>query len=172
VERLRPELRGLYLSAYQSNLWNRMLAHWLRSHCPAERLRPIALRLGAVPAHEGLDPAQQSELAALTLPLPTARWKPEAEDPQLALVSSVLAEDGLELSRLKVPGSRDLFFSRGDRPALCLPQGVGSQREADELNRGRVRLDLRFELPRGSYATLVVKRITEGSGSNDAHSGS
>src|SRR5262249_21613327 len=26
VERLRPELRGLYLSAYQSHLWNRMLA--------------------------------------------------------------------------------------------------------------------------------------------------
>src|SRR2546425_8917597 len=26
LERLRPELRGLYLSAYQSYLWNRMLA--------------------------------------------------------------------------------------------------------------------------------------------------
>src|SRR5262249_39588439 len=29
VARLRPELRGLYLSAYQSHLWNRMLAAWL-----------------------------------------------------------------------------------------------------------------------------------------------
>ncbi len=34
VARLRPELRGLYLSAYQSHLWNRMLAHWL-THAPA-----------------------------------------------------------------------------------------------------------------------------------------
>ena len=29
VERLRPELQGLYLSAYQSYLWNGMLAAWL-----------------------------------------------------------------------------------------------------------------------------------------------
>ena len=29
VQRLRPELRGLYLSAYQSHLWNHMLVDWL-----------------------------------------------------------------------------------------------------------------------------------------------
>src|SRR5439155_19984465 len=29
VVRLRPELQGLYLSAYQSHLWNRILAGWL-----------------------------------------------------------------------------------------------------------------------------------------------
>ncbi len=47
VARLRPELRGLYLSAYQSHLWNRMLAHWLRTH-----LRPnncVPSRCGWVP---------------------------------------------------------------------------------------------------------------------------
>src|SRR5262249_16808050 len=32
VARLRPELRGLYLSAYQSYLWNRILARWLLQH--------------------------------------------------------------------------------------------------------------------------------------------
>ncbi len=164
VERLRPELRGLYLSAYQSHLWNRMLARWLQRHCRAEQLRPLLLRLGEVPAHEGLDADCQNELAALSLPLPSARWKPEPADPHVALVTEVLAEDGLELSRLKVPGSRDLFFSRGERPALCLPQSVGAQLETDELNRGRTRLNLRFDLPRGAYATLVVKRIVDGSG--------
>ena len=49
VARLRPELRGLYLAAYQSDLWNRTLAHWLRQHVAAEDLRPIALRLGEFP---------------------------------------------------------------------------------------------------------------------------
>src|SRR5439155_26325331 len=54
VARLRPELRGLYLSAYQSHLWNRMLARWLREHVPVEQLRSIHLRLGEVPFHTGL----------------------------------------------------------------------------------------------------------------------
>src|SRR5437660_787360 len=56
VARLRPELRGLYLSAYQSHLWNRMLAHWLRRHCRPEQLEPMSLRLGDVPVPRDLDP--------------------------------------------------------------------------------------------------------------------
>jgi tRNA pseudouridine13 synthase len=164
VERLRPELRGLYLSAYQSHLWNRMLARWLQQHCRAEQLRPLHLRLGDVPVHEGLDPQQQNQLAALALPLPSARWKPEPTDPHVERMREVLTEEGLERSQLEVPGSRTLFFSRGERPALCLPRGVGAQQETDERHRGRQRLEVRFDLPRGAYATLVVKRIVEGPG--------
>jgi tRNA pseudouridine13 synthase len=54
IARLRPELRGLYLSAYQSHLWNRMLAAWLVRHCPADGLVPVELRLGPVPMHQCL----------------------------------------------------------------------------------------------------------------------
>src|SRR5262249_43941168 len=55
LARLRPELRGLYLSAYQSHLWNRMLAGWLRQHCRPEQLVSVRLRLGEVPFHRHLD---------------------------------------------------------------------------------------------------------------------
>src|SRR5439155_6782762 len=48
VARLRPDLRGLYLSAYQSHLWNRMLARWLQEHCASEQLLAVELKLGAV----------------------------------------------------------------------------------------------------------------------------
>src|SRR5262249_6680250 len=106
--RLRPELRGLYLSAYQSHLWNRMLALWLRQHCRPEQLHPVALRLGEVPFHRGLDPAQQQELAGLQLPLPSARLKMDEADPRAELVRAVLAEEGLGLRDLQVKGIRDL----------------------------------------------------------------
>ena len=50
VARLRPELQGLYLSAYQSYLWNRMLAAWLRDTIPAGRTSAtVELKLGRVP---------------------------------------------------------------------------------------------------------------------------
>src|SRR5581483_763707 len=67
VARLRPELRGLYLSAYQSHLWNRMLALWLRMRLRPEQLCPVELRLGVVPFHQNVDAQQLHELNTLKL---------------------------------------------------------------------------------------------------------
>jgi tRNA pseudouridine13 synthase len=159
VARLRPELRGLYLSAYQSHLWNRLLARWLRQHVPPEQLRPVRLRLGEVPFHTGLGPELHRQLATLSLPLPSARLKLEPDDPRAELVRAVVAEEGLELRDLQVKGVREMFFSRGERAALCMPHGLGFELAADELHRGKNKLTLRFELERGCYATLIVKAM-------------
>jgi tRNA pseudouridine13 synthase len=159
VARLRPELRGLYLSAYQSHLWNRMLAGWLRTHLRPEQLVPITLRLGEVPMHRQLTDEQRATLSRLALPLPTARG-PVADDERTALMQAVLAEEGLVREQLKLKGLREMFFSRGDRAALCVPSELRYEAGEDELNRGRRKLQLTFTLPRGSYATLIVKRIS------------
>jgi tRNA pseudouridine13 synthase len=160
VARLRPELRGLYLSAYQSHLWNRMLARWLQQHCRPEQLLAVALRLGTVPMHRGLDEAQRQELGRLVLPLPSARTRPEPGDPRAELVQSVLGEEGLEPGQLRVKGIRELFFSKGERAAVCTPADLRGEAGPDELHPGRRRLVLEFDLPRGCYATLIVKRLT------------
>jgi tRNA pseudouridine13 synthase len=160
VARLRPELRGLYLSAYQSHLWNRMLAAWLHTHLHSEQLRPVELRLGVVPFHQNLEAEQLHELAALQLPLPSARLKLEEDDPRAELVRAVLAEEGLELRQMQIKGIREMFFSRGDRAALCKPHDLTQEFAADENHPGRDKLTLGFELPRGSYATLLVKAVT------------
>ncbi len=160
VARLRPELRGLYLSAYQSFLWNRMLARWLRRNLRPEQLLTVPLRLGDVPMYRGLDAEQRRDLEALALPLPSARLRLDAADGRAALVQEVLAEEGLELRQLQVKGIREMFFSKGERAALCLPQRLEYDSGPDERNPGRRQLTLTFELPRGCYATLLVKRIT------------
>jgi tRNA pseudouridine13 synthase len=159
VVRLRPELRGLYLSAYQSHLWNRVLARWLEQHYRPEQLRPVRLRLGAVPFHVGLTEEERERLAALTLPLPSSRWRPEEGDERAEVVRAVLAEEGLELRDMQVKGVRELFFSRGERSALCRASAFSFEFGEDERQRGRLRLTLGFELLRGSYATLLVKVI-------------
>jgi tRNA pseudouridine13 synthase len=161
IARLRPELRGLYLSAYQSHLWNRMLARWLREHCRPDQLRSVRLRLGTVPFHQDLETAQQQELAALCLPLPSSRLKLDPQDPLGPLVQAILAEEQLELRDLQVRGIRELFFSRGERPARCLPRNLTFQFADDERQAGRLKLLLSFQLPRGCYATLLVKAVGE-----------
>src|SRR5262249_51459449 len=115
VARLRPELRSLYLSAYQSHLWNRMLARWLEQHCRPQQLIAVELRLGDVPMHRHLDPEEQAALSALQLPLPSARLKLDPDDPHAGLVDSVLAEDQLQLKEMQIKGIREMFFSKGER---------------------------------------------------------
>ena len=97
---------------------------------------------------------------ALTLPLPSARVKPEPGATWLPVAEAVLRDEGLSLPQLKVKGMQKPFFSKGDRPACVRPEHLASEPGPDELNTGRRKLVLRFDLPRGSYATMLVKRVT------------
>ena len=158
VARLRPELRGLYLAAYQSFVWNRILAAWLRRHVPADALTTMPTRVGGWPVPRRLDPEQLAGLGRLRLPLPSARQKPAAGDEWAELAAEALADQGFPLDQMKLRGLREPFFSKGLRDAWCKPAGLTFSVIADGRNVGRRALTLSFDLPRGSYATLVVKR--------------
>ena len=160
VARLRPELRGLYLSAYQSHLWNRILAWWLREQLPSEQLRPLALRLGDVPVPTHLESELGQRLAALSIPLPSSRLKLDPAHPCAGAIQAILTEEGLQLRDVQVRGIREMFFSKGERAAWCRPQCLLFAFAADETHPKRLKLQLAFELSRGSYATLIVKAVT------------
>jgi tRNA pseudouridine13 synthase len=156
VARLRPELQGLYLAAYQSFLWNRVLASWLRHTVGAPHLRDVELKLGRVPAPVRVPDAARADWNALTLPLPSARVKPAPGAAWVPFVEEALREEGLALAELKIKGMQKPFFSKGDRPACVRPAELAHERAADDLNAGRLRLALR----KGSYATMLVKRLS------------
>jgi tRNA pseudouridine13 synthase len=156
--RLKVDLRGLYLSAFQSHLWNRMLARLLRGELPAERLYDIELQLGPAPFFHGLDDESAARVRNTELPLPSARLHLE-EGPMLALIREVLGEFGLELRQLRVKYPRDSFFSKGQRAAAVPVENLSAESADDELYPRRKKLSLRFDLPRGSYATILVKRL-------------
>jgi tRNA pseudouridine13 synthase len=71
----------------------------------------------------------------------------------------VLATEELTWDQLKIKGLRKPFFTKGERATWCVPAELSAEPFLDERNPGRSRLQLRFTLPRGSYATLVVKRL-------------
>ncbi len=159
VARLRPELQGLYLSAFQSDLWNRILAACLTRSVPAEQLRAVRLKLGELPVPVRLDDVQRAALVSLAIPLPAARWPFDPAAPWAEAARSVLAEEGLAWEDLKLKGLRKPFFTRGERVALVVPQDLTAEAGPDDRHPGRTLLRLAFELPRGSYATMVVKRV-------------
>ena len=115
----------------------------------------------AFPVH--LEPEQRAALGALPLPLPSAR-NPRPEGLLGEVTDQVLAPFELSWNDLRVRRLKDVFLSKGTRPALVFPRNLESSLIDDELHAGRRALRMGFELGKGSYATILVKRITEVAG--------
>ncbi|MFO0965677.1 MAG: tRNA pseudouridine(13) synthase TruD [Gemmataceae bacterium] len=161
LERLRPELRGLYLSAYQSHLWNRVLAAWLESFLPAVQRFDVQLLLGPAPMFRRLETEELSVLQEKTIALASAKTHFAADDPVRPFFERVLEQEGVTLTDFRLKGIREMFFSRGERRAHCRPEHLTWSSDSDDLHPGAYKIALSFELPAGSYATLIVKRITK-----------
>jgi tRNA pseudouridine13 synthase len=156
---IRVDLRGLYLSAYQSFLWNHLLAAKIRQVCKDENLFNVDLAALKVPFFGALTAEEQMRLTDVKLPLPSARLELEP-GPTLDLYEEMLGKLGTALREIRVKYPRDSFFSKGDRPALIVPHSLSMSIADDDRYSRRHKVILDFELPRGSYATILLKRLT------------
>jgi len=159
LERLRPELKGLYLAAWQSWVWNQALAHWLESSLPAEDLIRLPGRLAQWPAPLRVSPGFLDQWRNKSIELPCRRAHLPPDHPDRALFDQVLAPEGLKLDDLRVPGTRELFFSRGRRPAHLPVAELKAEWRDDEHHPGQLAAAVSFRLPKSSYATMLVKRL-------------
>jgi tRNA pseudouridine13 synthase len=89
--------------------------------------------------------------------------KPEPGAAWVGLADEVLKAEGVSLAELKIRGMQKPFFSKGERAGCVRPANLVHTADADDLNAGRRKLTLTFDLPRGSYATMLVKRVSAAS---------
>jgi tRNA pseudouridine13 synthase len=159
--RMRRELRTLYFSAFQSHLWNLILGRMIERSTRPDQTITVALKAGQFPFPRGLDPDQARALRDWPIPLPSSR-NPVPEGERGQWVQELLADYQLSWPDLRVRHLKDVFFSKGSRPALVFPERLEALVADDEIHRGKKLLRLSFELGKGSYATILVKRITAG----------
>jgi tRNA pseudouridine13 synthase len=165
-ELLEQNLRILYVSAYQSWLWNRTLAELVRR---LPDTYEVAYAAGAHVFYRSLDPKDQDRLAELAIPLLTPSQRFEGD--LAAITASLLAEEKVEQRQFRLKKLARTFFGKGMRDAIVAPGGLTSSTGDDELQRGRRKMTLSFELPKGSYATVLLKRLFhEAAGADDAES--
>ena len=169
--RLRRELRSLYFSAFQSHLWNLQLARLIERTTRPDQREMVEFKAAQMPIHRGLDPDQATLLTAARLPLPTSRTPLPEDGPVRDAVLEVVSGFGLAWEDLRVKHLKDVFFSKGVRPALFFAGGLTHDAGPDDLYPGRTKIALGFELPKGTYATLVVKRVTDAASAGQADRG-
>lgn len=158
--RIRRDLRSIYFSAFQSHLWNLALGNLIESRTRPDQRILIPFRAANLPLHHDLDVVQAADLRTRMIPLPASRTPADALGENRELLMSVVTARGLTWEALRVKHLKDVFFSKGDRPALFFPTATSHSIRPDELYHRRKKVAMTFELPRGAYATLVVKRCT------------
>ena len=158
--RSRRDLRSIQFSAYQSQLWNLVLARILERETDERDRVMIEFKSGRLPFPLNFNADTRERFETLRIPLPSARSK-IPEDPFLREpIDAVLKSENLEWNDLRIKKLKDLFLSKGERPALFFPRSITREGLDDELYTGRRKLKLSFELSKGSYATIIVKRAT------------
>jgi len=149
-----PRLLSLFLSAYQSLLWNRILGRWIVLNFPAVVNLEIAGENLPVPISvpDGTLPRLRRE--KLALPHNRARYGGEWE----RIAQEVLAEEGMNFQDLKARIVERAYLSKAERPIWCFPEELELEEpREDELYPGRKALEVDFTLPSGSYGTLYIK---------------
>jgi tRNA pseudouridine13 synthase len=158
--RIAHPQRSLYLSAYQGFLWNELLAEQLGLLVPPAQVIAMPLKAGRALLYRELDSAALDALRQLAIPLPSSRIAPVG--PIAELIERVLGRHQITLKKLRVDYPRDSFFSKGERAAIVFPAERQAAEEPDPLHPARSLARLQFQLPRGAYATMVVKSLLIG----------
>lgn len=150
-----PELSMLY-SSFQSHLWNELLRELIRnkvsSYQPTPgREGPYLFWTGASTGHDYLQKLEiPTAAASMTFP----------DDLVASLFAEILAKRGLKPSSFRTKVLSKAYFKSIPRPATVFPENLEIVSQGiDVLHPGRRQLTLSFFLPRGVYATMLIKRI-------------
>jgi tRNA pseudouridine13 synthase len=158
-------LRLIHLYAFQSHLWNRAVDAYIERITPpglrarvSSREGPLTFSLGGYALDEGME----------SFRLPGPKLADVTHALQLELLEEALAGERLAPAQFSIEGVSGFQLKGEERQLLVRPQRLRARPpEPDTLNRGRALARLRFELPRGAYATLVVKRLLARAGEGD-----
>jgi tRNA pseudouridine13 synthase len=155
IKKIDRELLNLYLLAYQSYLWNEIVS---------AHLKTLETECIQVPYSMGtfsfIMKPPPSYLMGMTVPL--LNDKSVFDDHLSGVIHSILDREEVVLKdfALQKIRFRGVRFKSYPRKVIVIPQRFTvSQPQSDELYTARQKVQLRFELPPGSYATLMIKRL-------------
>ncbi|MFH0954725.1 MAG: tRNA pseudouridine(13) synthase TruD [Candidatus Micrarchaeota archaeon] len=145
---LPKAMRYLFTHAYQSHLFNEIIA---------ERIKQGF----------GITPISGDVLENGSPTAPLFGYETKFSDADAGKIEkTVMASQGVSLTQFRIPQMAELS-SKGSRKKIVLHPNNMKVLEIteDELNEGKTKVKLYFELEKGSYATTVLNEIIKNTGS-------
>lgn len=148
----------MFVEAFQSHLWNATVAALVRKLPEADVVRSSNFDEDGFlfPAAVHWTPARRD------LQVPMLSDCTELSPPWDAAAIEALKAEGLRLDQLRIPGLRRPAFGESLRPVFAAAsEATITAPEADDLSTGKNRFKrtLRFTLPRGAYATVLLRAL-------------
>jgi tRNA pseudouridine13 synthase len=139
LRKLPKRLRKMFVNAVQSEIWNAVIS----------------------------EAAAKGKLEQQELPLPGHDTAFDDENPLHRELQRVMDEMGIGLADFKLPRAPELATSGGVRYVLLFPKDIEvAQIAADELNEGKTKVTISFQLPPGAYATTVLEEVMKDENQN------
>lgn len=167
--------QAMYVEAYQSHLWNDAARRIATAIAPSQRDRSTAddefgvmefprADLAEAGAFKGDDAVGGMSPDWSTCIMPVLAKGSDLAEPWGAFAAQALEAEGLGLDQLTIPGLRRPFFGEADRPLFVEATGFAlgaweSDEEAAENSSKGLKRHVGFDLPRGAYATVVLRAL-------------
>jgi len=160
-KKIPQNLREIFVSAYQSYLWNECVKSLLIGKVDKKKLYSIKYNIGSLMYYKDISKA---ELEDIQKRFSSISDNMQLSDTEERIISKVLSKEGLSTKDFDIRKTTGNFFKTHEREVIVIPSDFNiSKHEIDELNdRGknnRFKITVYFTLPKGSYATIVTKRI-------------
>lgn len=158
LRKISKEDMSMFFACYQSFLWNETVRRLLLSLIDSES---ILFHRGIAGDYIFFDIINKKTLDYLKkLKIPTASSNCNMPDRVVEnIYSEILKDREIKPSMFNLKKIRQSFFKSVQRAVLVTPEKFEYKLEDDKFYLGKRQLILHFFLPRGSYATILIKRI-------------
>jgi len=156
LKKIDREFLNLYLLAYQSYIFNEVLARLIIQH--GEDNITLKYSMGEFVFYRKLHSRQSFE----TISIPMVNEKTKLSGPVGTNIEKVLAKEGISLKDMSLQKMRlrGVRFKAFTRDAVIFPKAFEvSDPEPDEIYRNKYRCRVKCTLPPGTYATILMKRL-------------
>jgi len=161
-KKIPPNLREMFVNAYQSYIWNECIKELLKKIVAKERLYYVKYNIGSLIFYKKLI---DSEIKKIPLTFqtisPFMKFSSELEE---EIINNILLKENIKLEDLDIEKATGNFFKTRKRQIILKPEEFKiTELDLDEINdKGKkniFKITVSFILPKGCYATIITKRI-------------
>ena len=160
-KKIPAHLREMFVNAYQSYLWNECVKEIFRVCVNGRKLYSVEYAIGSLYFYKDLSNGELSKIPSM---FPTLSEKVKLSEFDNGIVSKVLSNENITIQDLDIESLTGNFFKTRARSIIVIPENFTISAPAkdelnDKKNMARYKIEVSFSLTKGSYATIVTKRL-------------